>query len=376
LQISVPKETFKGEKRIALTPLGAEKLGKLGAHVCVERGLGKNIGFKDEAYEKANAQIVSNRRQLLNEADLVLRLRKPELKEVSSMKKGVLHLSFLDPFFSGDLIRELARKGVSSLCVELIPRITKAQKMDVLSSQANLAGYVSVILAAERLNKIFPMMMTPAGTIPPTRVFIIGAGVAGLQAIATARRLGARVEAFDTRPVVEEQVKSLGAKFVKVDLGETGETKDGYAKALTEEQLQKQREMMAKHCALADVVITTALVFGRKAPLIVTKEMVQKMQPGSILVDMAVETGGNVEGSRLDEEVMENGVCIIGLGNLPGHVAFHASQMYSNNVLSFIEEFWDKEEKKFKLNMDDEIIKSCLVTHHGEIVNQMVKEKI
>ena len=256
--------------------------------------------------------------------------------------------------------------------MEMIPRITRAQKMDVLSSQANLAGYVSVILAAERLDKILPMMMTPAGTISPAKVFVIGVGVAGLQAIATAKRLGARVEAFDTRPVVEEQVKSLGARFVKIDLGETGQTKDGYAKALTEEQLQMQRDGMAKVCASSDVVITTAQLFGRPAPQIVTAEMVRGMQKGSAIVDLAVEGGGNVAGSQIDQEVDVDGVRIIGLGNLPGKVAVHASQMFSSNLYNLVEEFWDTEEKRFDLNFENEIIKGCVITHQGEIVNEMI----
>ena len=246
--------------------------------------------------------------------------------------------------------------------------------MDALSSQANLAGYVAVVLAAQRLDKIFPMLMTPAGTISPARVFIIGAGVAGLQAIATAKRLGARVEAFDTRPVVEEQVQSLGAKFIKIDLGETGQTKDGYAKALSSEQMEKQRQGMAKVCSQSDVVITTAQLFGRRAPIVLTKEMVSQMHPGSIIVDMAVESGGNVEGSKLNEEVVVNGVRIMGLGNLPGRVATHASQMFSSNLHSLVEEYWDKDEKIFKLKLDDEIIKGCLITHQGQVVNEMLKK--
>ncbi|MBA7534664.1 NAD(P) transhydrogenase subunit alpha part 1 [subsurface metagenome] len=257
--------------------------------------------------------------------------------------------------------------------MELIPRTTLAQKMDALSSQASLAGYVAVILAAERLDKIFPMMMTPSGTIAPTKVFIIGAGVAGLQAIATAKRLGARVEAFDTRPAVEEQVQSLGGKFIKIDLGETGQTKDGYAKALSDEQLAKQRDVMARHCAQSDVVITTAQVFGKKAPIIITKDMVEGMKSGSLIIDLAVETGGNVEGSKLGEEVENNGVRIIGLENLPGRVPIHATQMYSSNLAGLIGAFWEDESKSFKLDLEDEIIKGCLVTHQGEIFSEMMK---
>ncbi|MBI5150179.1 MAG: Re/Si-specific NAD(P)(+) transhydrogenase subunit alpha [Candidatus Omnitrophica bacterium] len=372
--IGVPKETHPGEKRVALIPSSVERLVKKGAAVSVESGLGTSIHASDEAYKKAGAQ-VTDRAAILSSSDIVLRLRKPPLEEISRLKKGVVHISFLDPFNEPQLLEVFVKAGVSSISMEMIPRTTIAQKMDALSSQANLAGYVSVILAAERLSKIIPMMTTPAGTIAPARVFIIGAGVAGLQAIATARRLGARVEAFDTRPVVEEQVQSLGAKFVKIDLGETGQTKDGYARALTPEQLQKQREGMAKICSTADIVITTAQLFGRKAPLIVTKDMIARMQPGSIIVDMAVESGGNVEGSRLDEEVEINGVRVIGLGNLPGHVAVHASQMYSSNLVSLIESFWNAEQKAFVLDTASDLIKGCLITHNGAIVNEQIKNK-
>jgi NAD(P) transhydrogenase subunit alpha len=303
---------------------------------------------------------------------MVLRIRKPATREVELMKQGCIYISLLDPFNERELIDQFMARGISAISMEMIPRITRAQKMDVLSSQANLAGYAAVIIASERLDKILPMMMTPAGTIAPARAFVIGVGVAGLQAIATAKRLGARVEAFDTRPVVEEQVKSLGARFVKIDLGETGQTKDGYAKALTEEQLQKQREGMAKVCASADIVITTAQLFGRPAPLIVTAEMLSGMQPGSVIVDLAVESGGNVAGSQVGREVDVNGVRIIGLANLPGEVAVNASQMFSSNLYNLVEESWNTEDKRFELNFEDEIIKGCVITHGGEIVNEMI----
>jgi NAD(P) transhydrogenase subunit alpha len=310
---------------------------------------------------------------MLKTADIILRLRKPPLEEIDLMKKGCIHISYLDPFNETELVDKLVAAGISAVSLEMIPRTTVAQKMDVLSSQANLGGYVSVILAAEQLDKIFPMMTTPAGTIKPARVFIIGVGVAGLQAIATARRIGARVEAFDTRPVVEEQVKSLGAKFVKIDLGETGQTKDGYAKQLTPEQMQMQKEGMAKACSLADVVITTAQLFGRPAPRIVDRAMIAQMQPGSVIIDMAVETGGNVEGSELDKVVEVEGVKVVGLGNLPGRVALTASQMYSSNLGNFVDHFWDREAKTFNLNLDDEIMRGALITHNNEIVSEMYK---
>lgn len=375
MKIFVPRETFPGESRAALIPATVKKLVGLGAQIAIEPGLGRSIRIEDEAYTDVGAT-VSDSNTGYAEADLVIRLRRPAASDASRMREGAIVAGLLDPFTHGDVLRALAQRNISSIAMEMIPRTTLAQKMDVLSSQANLAGYVAVILAAERLDKILPMMMTPAGTIAPARVFVIGVGVAGLQAIATAKRLGARVEAFDTRPVVEEQVLSLGAKFVKIDLGETGQTKDGYAKELTPEQQELQRAGMAKACAQADVVITTAQLFGKPAPRIVTADMVAGMKPGSVIVDLAIETGGNVEGAQLDEEVLINGVRIIGLGNLPGRVAAVASQMYSANVGNLIEHFWDKNEKRMQLRLDDEIMKGCLVTHAGEICHPMIRERI
>lgn len=371
MKIGIPKENYPGEKRVPFLPASVEKLVKKDAKITIEASLGKTLGIPDSDYEKVGASI-SDKSTVLSQSDLILRLRKPSVEDISKLKKNSIHVSFLDPFNETDLIDRFATQNVSAISMEMIPRTTIAQKMDALSSQANLAGYVSVIIAAENISKIFPMMMTPAGTLPPIKVFVIGAGVAGLQAIATAKRLGARVEAFDTRPVVEEQVQSLGAKFIKIDLGETGQTKDGYAKALTDEQLAKQRSGMAKVCASADIVITTAQLFGRKAPIIVTQEMVNGMKSGSVIVDMAVETGGNVEGSKLDQIVNIKGVNILGMGNLPGRVANSASQMYSSNLVNFIEHFWDKEDNTFSLKTDDELIKGCLITHNGSIVNESI----
>lgn len=371
--LAIPKETHSGEQRVAFIPSSVDRLVKKGAQVIVEAGLGASIGITDEEYKKAGAAVEGNRQALVSKADIVLRLRKPPAEEVAWLKKGSLHISFLDPFNEKSLVESLASHNISTISMEMVPRTTRAQKMDALSSQANLAGYVTVVLAAERLPKIFPMLMTAAGTISPARVFIIGVGVAGLQAIATAKRLGARVEAFDTRPVVKEQVQSLGAKFVEIDLGQMGQTQQGYAQALTPEQLEKQRQGMAKVCSQSDVVITTAQLFGRKAPVVLTKDMIAQMKPGSIIVDMAVESGGNVEGSKLNQEVVtSNGVRILGLGNLPGRVATHASQVYSANLHNLLEEYWNKDTKVFDLNLDDEIIKGCLVTHGGKIVNPML----
>ncbi len=372
MKIAVPKEVHAGETRVSLTPEHVAKLVKAGADVAIESGLGQTLRIADEEYAKSGASMTTDRGELIRQADMVLQIRKPAVEEVDMMKPNCIYISLLDPFNERELINTFAARNISAISMEMVPRITRAQKMDVLSSQANLAGYAAVIIAAERLDKILPMMMTPAGTISPARVFVIGVGVAGLQAIATAKRLGARVEAFDTRPVVEEQVKSLGARFVKIHLGETGQTKDGYAKALTEEQLQKQREGMAKVCQASDIVITTAQLFGRPAPLIVTEDMVRGMQPGSVIVDLAVESGGNVAGSEVGREVDVNGVCIIGLANLPGRVAINASQMFSSNLYNLVDEFWNTEEKKFVLEFDDEIIKGCVITHEGQIVNEMI----
>ena len=373
MNIALPREVHEGETRVSIIPEHAAKLVKAGAVVAIESGLGQTLRIVDEEYTKAGASVATDRNSLFQNADMVLRIRKPAADEVELMKPGCIYISLLDPFNERELIERFTARGISAISMEMIPRITRAQKMDVLSSQANLAGYAAVIVASERLDKILPMMMTPAGTIAPARAFVIGVGVAGLQAIATAKRLGARVEAFDTRPVVEEQVKSLGARFVKIDLGETGQTKDGYAKALTEEQLQKQREGMAKVCASSDIVITTAQLFGRPAPLIVTEDMVGGMQKGSVIVDLAVESGGNVAGSRLGREVDVDGVRIIGLANLPGRVAVNASQMFSSNLYNLVEDSWSTDEKRFELDFEDEIIKGCVITHGGEIVNEMIR---
>lgn len=374
MQVFVPKEIENGETRVALVPEAARRLVALGAEVLIEAGLGATVSISDQAYQEAGAQIADDRQGALGAADVVLRVRKPPEGEVSSLKSGCIHISLLDAFNERDLVRALAAANVTAIGLEMLPRITLAQKMDVLSSQASLAGYAAVIAAAGTIDRIFPMMMTPAGTLKPARVFVIGVGVAGLQVIATAKRLGARVEAFDTRPAVEEQVQSLGAKFVKVDLGETGQTAQGYARELTPGQLEKQREVMAQHCAKADIVITTAQVFGRKAPMIVTNAMVDQMQPGSVMVDMAVESGGNVECSQPDETVERNGVRVLGLRNLPGRVARHASEMYSNNLANLLEHFWDKESKTFRIDLADEILKHCVLTHDGRIVNETIEK--
>ena len=373
MNIFFPKE-HNNETRFSLTGETAEKFLKKDINLYIEKTIQIQDAKLKNLIENKSVEAVE-RDQGLDSANIICSLNKLELEDIAKIKPETLVISFLDPFNENQLIEELKNKSISSISMELIPRTTRAQKMDALSSQANLAGYSAVIIASDLLDKALPMMMTAAGTISPSKVFVVGVGVAGLQAIATAKRLGARVEAFDTRPVVEDQVKSLGARFVKIDLGDTEETNQGYAKALTEEQIQKQQEGMKKICASSDIVITTAQVFGRPAPKIITSEMVEAMQPGSVIVDMAVSSGGNVEGSKNGETVEINGVKIIGNENLPGEVPTHSSQVYANNVFNLIDEFWNDDDASFNFDLEDEILSNCLVTHQGNYINSSVKER-
>ena len=373
-RLFAPLETHPAETRAAIAPATVTKLCNLGIEVLVQAGAGVRSDFSDAEYQDAGASIVADAVTGYQQADIVTRVRKPTTAELEAVKAGAIHVSFLDPFNEKNLIEDLAQRQISAISLEMIPRSTLAQKMDALSSQANLAGYAAVTVAADRMRKILPMMMTPSGTISPARFFIIGVGVAGLQAIATAKRLGARVEAFDTRPVVEEQVKSLGAKFIKVDLGDTGQSAQGYAQELSPEQLAMQRREMAKACARADVVITTAKLFGRQAPLILNSKVLQQMQAGSLLIDLAVESGGNVEGSKVGEEVVTNqGVRIYGPENLEGYYPKDATQMLASNFYNLIEHFWDPEAKEFQFRDDDEILNGCLITHSGAVVHERFK---
>lgn len=363
------------DSRSALIPDAVKKLvGIQGIEVHVETGLSAH--WTDAEYQAAGARVVKNREDLFRRADVILRINPSDSREIRHAKRGALHISLLDPYNNRNLVEAYAKVGLDALSLEMIPRSTLAQKMDVLSSQASLAGYVAVIKAAERLARIFPMMMTPAGTITPAKVFVIGAGVAGLQAIATAKRLGARVEAFDTRPVVEEQVQSLGAKFLKVDLGETGQTKDGYAKALSPEQTAKQQEAMAKAIAASDVTITTAKLFGRKAPILITSKILKSLRPGSIIVDLAAGSGGNVEGVEVDKEIVVNGIRIIGIDNLPGEVAMNASQMFASNMVNLLEHIYNADKDALKLDEDsgaDEIALGCVIVRGGAVVHKGIK---
>jgi NAD(P) transhydrogenase subunit alpha len=361
------KETAREETRTALIPADIKKLIEAGYEFTVQSGTGALTGYPDKEYANAGAKVVQTLEEGYALADIVVRINKPD--DIAGMRDGTLHISSFDVFNEREAIREYAHAGIKLISLEMMPRSTLAQKMDIQSSQASLAGYYAVVLAAARLPKLLPMMMTPAGTISPARVFIIGVGVAGLQAIATAKRLGARVEAFDTRPVVEEEVKSLGAKFVKIDLGETGQTEQGYARELTPEQIEIQRQGQAKVCSQSDIVITTAKVFGRKAPMLLTKEMTSQMKPGSIIIDMAVKTGGNVEGSHPDKDVLlDNGVLVISGDSLERFVPRDASNMFSGNITAFLMHF--TENKKFNLDVNDEIIKGCLITADRKIVHE------
>lgn len=361
------------EKRCAVTPATVMRLTKMGLTVEVESDAGALSGYPDAVYTEQGATIVEATPEVLGSADIVLFVNRPLPEQLAQFKDSALVIGHIDPFFQQELVETMAGKGLSTLSVEMIPRSSRAQKMDALSSQASLAGYVMMMQAANALPSILPMMMTPSGTIKPAKVFIIGAGVAGLQAIATAKRLGANVLAYDTRPVVAEQVESLGGKFLKIDIGETGQTKDGYAKELTDEQKAKQQEAQREAIADSDIVITTAQLFGRKPPVLISKSTLATMKPGSVVVDMAAVSGGNVEGSVAGETAIVEGVTVIGDGYWSQRVARDATDMYANNLLNLIDEFFDNESKQFVLNLEDEILAQSVITHGGEITNDMLK---
>lgn len=360
---------------MALIPQDIGPLGELGLEILVEEGAGATAGFPDALYKEAGAKLVKPG-AALGGAELVCGLEPPPADVAAATAKGATYLGMLDVLRQPELVRDLAGAGMDVVSLTMVPRITRAQKMDALSSQANLAGYVAVLQAADRLPRVLPMMMTAAGTLQPARVLVVGVGVAGLQAIATARRLGARVEAFDTRPVVEEQVRSLGARFVKVDLGETGETAGGYAKELTEEQLAMQRQALSDVCARSEIVVTAAQVFGRKAPVIVTSDMLDRMMPGAVVVDAAIDTGGNVEESRRDQVYDRKGVTIMAMTNLPSEVAGHASQVYSANLRALLEELWDAEAKAFHQAEGNEVAESCVIVRDGKIRSEQARTAV
>jgi H+-translocating NAD(P) transhydrogenase subunit alpha len=379
MRIAVIDEQPAGEPRVAASPETVKKFIGLGATVAVESGAGSGAGILDSEFASAGADVVSDAKEALKGADIVLKVRRPAVGELEHAKAGAMVFAAMDPYGHEAAVEAMAKAGISAFAMEFMPRITRAQVMDILSSQANLAGYRSVIEAGEAYGRSFPMMMTAAGTVPAAKCFIMGVGVAGLQAIATARRLGAVVTATDVRPATKEQVESLGAKFLAVEDDEfrQAQTAGGYAKEMSKEYQAKQAALTASHIAKQDIVITTALIPGRPAPRLVTAEMVASMRPGSVLVDLAVERGGNVEGARAGEVVTTpNGVKIVGYLNLPGRMAATASQLYAKNLFAFVETLIDKKERKLAVNWDDELVKATLLTRDGAVVHPNFQPKI
>ncbi len=364
------------DRRVPITPESAKALREMGWQVRVPKGLGNRCGYTDSEYETSGASVLPSSQALLDNARVVLCVSPPSQNVINTMPEGMILVGFLDPFFQYASIKILAERGVSSLALELVPRTTIAQSMDGLSSQASLAGYAAVILAASKLPKALPMMSTPAGTIKPARVLVVGTGVAGLQAIATAVRLGARVLAYDVRPTAKEQVESLGAKFAKIDLGETGEAEGGYAKELTAEQIDTQREQLTKLCVESDIIITTAQIFGRPAPKIITAEMVRVMKPGSVIVDAVIATGGNVEPAEAGKEIDFEGVTIVGDLYLPSRIARDASQVLASNLASLLKHVIDSATMSLKDPSTDEILSGVLLTHRGIIRDQRIAAMI
>lgn len=370
ITIAVPRESAEGERRVALVPDTVGRLVKAGHTVRIERGAGTNAGFPDKLYSDAGAQVVE-RSGLFSGADLVVRVGRPNDAELDEIPQGTALVGLLAPLGDPGYVEKLAAHKLRALSMDAIPRITRAQAMDVLSSQSNIAGYKAVILAAENLPKFFPMLTTAAGTIPPAKVLILGAGVAGLQAIATARRLGAVVSGYDVRAVVKEQVQSLGATFLEFDLGGDAEAKGGYAKELTPEQAERQRQWMADHIGNSDVVIPTALVPGRRAPILITEEAVRKMRPGSVIVDVAADAGGNCALTKPGEVLVVDGVTIVGTKNLPATMPLHASQLYSRNVFALLDVL--VKDGNLMLDRNDEIVRDTLLTQDGEILHEPTK---
>lgn len=373
MTVGVCKETKENEKRVALTPEGTKKLISLGLDVLIEKGAGVESSYTDKDYTEAGASIEPKRQNVLEKSDLFLAVQAPEEDTVKKLKKGTVLVSFIWPLQNEEYVDLLKKQGIKAMAMDTIPRISRAQSMDALSSMSNIAGYKAALIGADQLDKYMPMMMTAAGTIRPAKVLVLGAGVAGLQAIATAKRLGAVVEAFDIRPVVKEQVESLGASFVEVPLEEEQtESKGGYAKELSQRNQEKQREVIHEHVKKSDIVITTALIPGRPAPLLVTKAMVEDMNPGSVVVDIAAEQGGNCEVTQPGKITKHNGVIIAAPLNIPSSLAFHASKLYSKNLLSLLELLIKDGKPDF--NFEDEIILNATITHEGEIISPFVKE--
>ena len=370
--VSVPKESAPGETRVALVPELVAKLQQSGLQISVQTGAGTAAGYLDSAFKEKGAQVDA---EVVGKADILLKVRPPTNEEVSQLREGTTLIGYLAPHSNASLIKALAARKTTAFSMELMPRITRAQPMDALSAMSTVAGYKAVLIAASRLPKFFPLLMTAAGTMTPARVFVIGAGVAGLQAIGTARRLGAIVEAYDTRPVVKEQVESLGAKFAEVSLDTKGaQDKGGYAKAQSEEFYKQQQQLMFKYVTAADVVITTALVPGQRAPVLITEEMVKGMRPGSVIVDLAAEQAGNCALTEPDKEVIKYEVAIIGPTNLPSTMPYHASQMYARTVANYLGHLLKG--GKIQLDLNDELTRGPLVTHQGEIIHDVAKATV
>jgi NAD(P) transhydrogenase subunit alpha len=373
LKIVIPKETQAFEKRVAVTPETVKSLSKAGFSCFIEAGAGVEAGFLDPQYETAGATIVQNTQELYAMADVVLKVNAPEASEVAWMPKNSVLIALLYAYTNPELVEVCLERQISAFAMDAIPRITRAQKMDALSSQANLAGYKAVLLGANALVKIFPLLMTAAGTITPAKVLIFGAGVAGLQALATAKRLGAVVEVTDVRPETKEEVESLGGRFLEVE-GEGVKIEGGYAKEVSAEYLAKQKELVKKRIKEADLVITTALVMGKKAPVLVTEEMIKSMKPGSVIVDMATASGGNCELSEINKTVVKHNVTIIGESNLPALLALNASELYAKNISTFLLHLADNQ--GFKFDFADEITQGSVITHQGEILHKLTKDSL
>lgn len=373
MNIAVIKETKAYENRVAVSPEVAKNLIKSGFKVTIEAGAGLNSYFSDESYTLVGAEVVADKKQLLSSTNIAVKVNAFTLEEVNYLPQGCVTLSFMYAYTQPDLVQACIDKQISAFAMDAVPRISRAQNMDALSSQANLAGYKSVLLGANALGKIFPLMMTAAGTVTPAKVLIFGAGVAGLQAVATAKRLGAVVEVTDVRPETKEQVESLGGRFLMVEGGDQVKTEGGYAKEVSQEYLQKQKELVAKHIAEADLVITTALVMGKKAPVLVTEEMVKTMKLGSVIVDMAVEAGGNCELSEIHKTVVKHGVTIIGESNMPALLPMNASELYAKNIFNLLKHLTNKE-CQFKWELDEDITKGAIITHKGELLNPLTKQ--
>jgi H+-translocating NAD(P) transhydrogenase subunit alpha len=380
MKIGILKEREDSERRVAATPATIKNFSDLGIEVYVESGAGLAASFTDSAYEEVGAKISKIPLEIISDADVILKVQPSPNKykkntELAFMKKGAVVVAMMSPAKNLELFKEYCKKGITSFAMELVPRITRAQSMDVLSSQSNLAGYRAIIDASYEYQKIFPMMMTAAGTVIPTKLLILGAGVAGLQAIATAKRLGAVVKVFDVRPAAKEQVESLGATFIEVPAEESQEleTKGGYAKEANEDYKQKQSELIHKTLAASDIAVCTALIPGKKAPILITKQMVDDMKPGSVIVDLAAINGGNCEVTELDKVINYKGVRIIGYSNYPSRVPTDASSLYAKNLFNFVKLLYIQETKSLRVNLDDEIIKSSLITHNGYIVNDSAR---